>query len=93
MLKKAGHGHEQVRAAYSLYNATTDNKLTDLIRFALVKAKELGYDVFNALDIMENQEVFHELKFGVGDGFLHYYLWNWNLPTRVSVDKLGVVLV
>ena len=76
-----------------MYNATTDNNLTELMKYALVKAKDLGFDVFNALDIMDNQEFLHELKFGVGDGFLHYYLYNWNLQQRLSVNQLGVVLV
>jgi glycylpeptide N-tetradecanoyltransferase len=76
-----------------LYNVATDNNLTELMKFALVKAKEIGFDVFNALDIMDNAEFLQELKFGVGDGFLHYYLYNWNLQQRLSVAQLGVVLV
>ena len=36
--------------------------------------------MFNALDIMHNKEVLEELKFGVGDGNLHYYLYNWKCP-------------
>ena len=36
----------------------------------MIRAKELGYDVFNALDIMENKEVFDDLLFNGGDGYL-----------------------
>lgn len=39
-----------------------------------------GADVFNALDVMENASVFEELKFGRGDGNLHYYFYNWKCP-------------
>jgi glycylpeptide N-tetradecanoyltransferase len=63
------------------------------MKLALVKAKDQGYDVFNALDIMENEEFLRELKFGVGDGYLHYYLYNWYLETRVTPQDLGVVLL
>lgn len=46
---------------------------------ALVLAKNKGYDVFNALDVQNNEEFVKELKFGVGDGNLHYYLYNWRI--------------
>lgn len=36
VLKKTGHTHEKVNAAYSLYNVATDNTLTELVRLALV---------------------------------------------------------
>lgn len=29
---------------------------------------------------MDNKEVLEELKFGVGDGNLHYYLYNYKCP-------------
>jgi glycylpeptide N-tetradecanoyltransferase len=45
----------------------------------LAKAKALGFDVFNALDIMDNASFLEELKFGVGDGYLHYYAYNYHL--------------
>ena len=36
--------------------------------------------MFNALDLMDNKTVLEELKFGVGDGNLHYYLYNYKCP-------------
>lgn len=41
----------------------------------------MGFDVFNALDLMDNKEFLEKLKFGVGDGFLQYYLYNWRCPS------------
>lgn len=35
-----------------------------------MEAKANQFDVFNALNIMENEKFFKELKFGVGDGNL-----------------------
>jgi glycylpeptide N-tetradecanoyltransferase len=40
-----------------------------------------GFDVFNALDLMENKEFLETLKFGIGDGNLQYYLYNWRCPS------------
>lgn len=48
---------------------------------------QLGADVFNALDITENKTFFDELKFGVGDGNLHYYFFNWRCP-EVQPEKV-----
>lgn len=41
----------------------------------------MGFDVFNALDLMENKEFLEPLKFGIGDGNLQYYLYNWRCPS------------
>ncbi|KAM3185994.1 hypothetical protein ACTXT7_005240 [Hymenolepis weldensis] len=50
----------------------------------------LGYDVFNALDLLENAKFFEDLKFGIGDGNLHYYLYNWRCPT-FEPEEVGIV--
>ena len=58
----------------------------------LKHAKEANFDVFNCLDVMENKQHFEELKFGIGDGLLHYYLYNWRVK-EVGPEDLGIVLV
>ena len=63
------------------------------MELSITLARDLGYDVFNALDIMDNQQFLGELKFGQGDGYLHYYLFNWNTQERYQASNLGVVLV
>lgn len=44
-------------------------------------AVQKGFDVFNALDLMENKTFLEKLKFGIGDGNLQYYLYNWKCPS------------
>ena len=39
----------------------------------------MDFDVFNALNIMENSQFLEELKFEMGDGELYYYLYNWRM--------------
>lgn len=46
--------HKMLHVAYSYYNVPGKHSLTDLVRDALILAKEKGYDVFNALDVQEN---------------------------------------
>ena len=40
---------------------------------------------------MENKLFLEELKFGMGDGHLHYYLYNFKCP-ELPPDKVGVAL-
>jgi len=50
---------------------------------ALIVAKKNDFDVFNALDIMDNSSFLKELNFSPGDGNLHYYLYNWRLSKQL----------
>ncbi|CAG5120226.1 unnamed protein product [Candidula unifasciata] len=83
--------HKSLRAAYSFYNASTKTPWVDLMQDTLIVAKNMGFDVFNALDLMDNREFLEKLKFGVGDGFLQYYLYNWKCP-HMETHQVGLVL-
>ncbi|XP_063109876.1 glycylpeptide N-tetradecanoyltransferase 2 isoform X4 [Cavia porcellus] len=83
--------HKTLKAAYSFYNIHTETPLLDLMNDALIIAKLKGFDVFNALDLMENKTFLEKLKFGIGDGNLQYYLYNWRCPGTDS-EKVGLVL-
>ena len=83
--------HKTLKAAYSFYNVSTDTPWIDLMNDALISAKQLNFDVFNALDLMDNREFLETLKFGIGDGNLQYYLYNWKCPS-MSPHKMGLVL-
>lgn len=50
-----------------------------------------GFDVFNALDLMENKTFLEKLKFGIGDGNLQYYLYNWKCPS-MGAEKVRIQL-
>jgi glycylpeptide N-tetradecanoyltransferase len=58
----------------------------------LIIAKSLDFDVFNALNAMDNPEMFKELRFGIGDGNLQFYLYNWGCESMPS-QKVGLILV
>ncbi|CAM6085120.1 unnamed protein product [Calypogeia fissa] len=85
--------HSLLKAAYSYYNVATSTPLLNLMNDALVMAKTKDYDVFNALDIMQNEPFLKELKFGAGDGHLHYYLYNYRLRGQLKPSELGLVLL
>lgn len=83
--------HKKIRAAYSFYNVAGSVPLNRLMNDALILAKNLGFDVFNALDLMDNKDILEELKFGIGDGNLQYYLYNWKCPD-IAPERIGLVL-
>lgn len=59
----------------------------------LIKARDHKFDVFNALNILDNQEMLKELKFGIGDGNLHYYLYNYRVAKEIQADQVGLILM
>lgn len=52
-------------------------RLSQLINDACVLARDLKMDVFNALTSQDNALFLEDLKFGPGDGFLNFYLFNY----------------
>jgi len=81
------------------YGLGGQNKLTELMKYTLLYAKEMcptSFDVFNCLKVMDNETFLDECKFGMGDGILNYYLYNYALAANngfVESKKIGVVLI
>jgi len=53
---------------------------------------QADFDVVNTLDLMDNAKFVQEQKFGNGDGYLNYYLYNWKCPD-VARHKVGLVML
>lgn len=63
------------------------------------------FDVFNALSLHDNPLFIDQLKFGAGDGQLHYYLYNYrtqpisgglnkdNMPDTSEKARRGIGMV
>ncbi|PLB54541.1 N-myristoyl transferase [Aspergillus steynii IBT 23096] len=107
--------HKNVRAAYLYYYATETaftgdmkalkERLLQLMNDALILAKKAHFDVFNALTLQDNPLFLEQLKFGAGDGQLHFYLYNYrtapvpggvnekNLPDEKNMGGVGIVML
>lgn len=92
--------HDSLNTVYGYYYASSlgvekdhDKKLYTarlklLYQNALIMAKNLGFDVFNAVSILDNPLVLDDLKFGVGTGTLNYYLFNYRaFPVHGGFDE------
>ncbi|KAI8052247.1 acyl-CoA N-acyltransferase [Syncephalis plumigaleata] len=99
-----GNAHyKTMEAAYQFYYATDvvfqqdgeqqlGDRLRTLFKDILIKAKEERFDVFNCLNLLDNEEIIEDLKFGPGDGNLNYYLYNWRCHD-VPSEKVGLIML
>ncbi|XP_069011423.1 glycylpeptide N-tetradecanoyltransferase 1-like [Embiotoca jacksoni] len=83
--------HTGLKAAHLYYVASTATELVDLMEDTLVLAKSKGFDVFSALDLMDNASFLDKLKFSISEKTVHYYLYNWMCPV-IRPEKMGLVL-
>ncbi|KAM7255581.1 hypothetical protein ACFE04_008479 [Oxalis oulophora] len=74
--------YSTLKAAYSYYNVSTK-----------IPRLQLMNDNKNALDVMHNESFLKELKFRLGDGKLHYYLYNYRIRQAMQPSELGLVLL
>ncbi|CDF35171.1 unnamed protein product [Chondrus crispus] len=84
--------HKTLNAAYLFFAAAAKTAIIDIMQDALVFARQNGFDVFNALDLARHSEFFKDLKFHIGDGELHYYLYNWKCRPMAKETNALVLL-
>ncbi|KAF4603821.1 glycylpeptide N-tetradecanoyltransferase [Pleurotus pulmonarius] len=96
--------HAVLESAYLFYYATDvafqegaedtgllKRRVQELINDALIVADQAKFDVFNALTLMDNVPILQDLKFGVGDGFLNFYLYNWRTKPFAGLNGVDGV--
>jgi len=84
--------YDKLVVSYSYYNVATSVSWVELIRDLLILARNRGTDVLNCLDLMDNKDFLEPLKFGMGDGHLQYYVYNWKCP-GIEPNEVGLVLL
>lgn len=66
--------------------ASLKKRLCQLVNDACILARNAKMDVFNALTSQDNTLFLDTLKFGPGDGFLNFYLFNYKaFPIRGGI--------
>uniref|UniRef100_A0A3Q2DH98 Glycylpeptide N-tetradecanoyltransferase n=1 Tax=Cyprinodon variegatus TaxID=28743 RepID=A0A3Q2DH98_CYPVA len=83
--------HTNLKAAFLFYAACNATGMDELMQDILIRAKSKGFDIFCALDVMDNLSFLEKLKFTLSDKSLHYYLYNWMCPP-MSPNKVLTVL-
>ncbi|KIH56131.1 Myristoyl-CoA:protein N-myristoyltransferase domain protein [Ancylostoma duodenale] len=81
--------HKSIRAVYSFYNVATTIPFKQLMNDALILAHKLGFDVFNALDLMQNASILEELKAVQMPGWLPQ--WHCGVRAKQSGRLLAFI--
>jgi glycylpeptide N-tetradecanoyltransferase len=96
--------HKEIKACYLFYYVpkflgTDKERNINLVNDALIMAANLGFDVMNCLELLNNGDVLEQLKFGKGDGELHFYMYiivefRYNYRCMdVSPNKMALVML
>jgi len=64
----------------------------DVYNDAFLIARNLGYDVFNTLDIGQLRTDLERLKFLKGSGHVYYYLFNWLPSSSIGSEDVQLKL-
>ncbi|EFC44410.1 glycylpeptide N-tetradecanoyltransferase 2, partial [Naegleria gruberi] len=84
--------HQVLRAAYLFFYTCKNTKVEELMKTALIEAQTRDFDVFNCVNILDNKEFLDKLKFGTGDGYLYYYLFNYKFPD-LEPEQVGLTML
>ena len=84
---------EYIYIAYSYCVIATTISTSELLHQGIVKAKSLGCDVYNTLNIMNiNEQVLDQCYFTAGTGVLKYYLYNYKLKQNIPANQIAIQL-
>lgn len=87
--EKADNFEEKsITVGHLYYYTSTCETAYRLVNDALILAKNVGIDLFNATTIMENNTLLRELQFEEGPTKFHNNLFNWNL-SDVDPSQIG----
>ena len=64
----------------------------DVYNDAFILARNLGYDVFNTLDVGQVRSTLEKFKFLEGTGHVYYYLFNWLPSSQIGSADIQLKL-
>lgn len=80
-----------VKAVLLYYYTNYSNNLQIWIKNLMIIARNNGFHLFNALNIMDNQEILNDLHFEEGTGILHYLVYKHKV-TSIEANEIGKIL-
>jgi glycylpeptide N-tetradecanoyltransferase len=84
--------NERKDGSYTIYQAYSFYMVGDVYNDAFLIAKNLGYDMFTVLDNGQNVPNLEKQKFLMGDGSVHYYVFNWLPSSTISLGDVELRL-
>jgi len=80
-----------VKSAMLYYYTNYNNNLYDWIKNLMINLVNDGYQLLNALNIMENDDILSSLKFEEGTGVLHYLIYKHKVDA-IKANEIGKIL-
>ena len=84
--------HKFINKGYLFYYTCNNMTAYRIINELLIAGSLNKIDVFDAINIMENESILKELKFEEGTGMLHYYFYNWKTKPLKNI-QVGTILM
>jgi glycylpeptide N-tetradecanoyltransferase len=84
--------YERADETYTVKQAYRFFIVGDVYNDAFLIAKNLGYHVFNSAEAGVPTKILEDHKFMKGNGFVHYYLYNWHLSESTEPKEIAVII-
>jgi glycylpeptide N-tetradecanoyltransferase len=91
-MKILNNSKEMIKLGFFYYYFNEKTPLIDLVNETLNEMKKIDIDVGNCLDIMDYKNVFEQLNFSIGTGYIYYYMYNW-LTNSIEPNELAYFMV
>jgi len=84
--------HKKIKLAYSIMNYNSSISMKDLLKSAIILAKQNNFDAYNCIDYKENSDNFKELSFMEKIGKIKYYFYNFVCPDT-PIDDVSLIFI
>ena len=83
---------KKINLAYSIMNFNSSISMKDLLKSAIILAKQNNFDAYHCIDYKENADNFKELLFMEKIGKMKYYLYNFVVP-ETPIDDFSLMFI
>ena len=84
--------YKKINFAFELINYNTSISMKELLRSAVILAKQNNFDAYHCIDYKENADNFKELLFSEKIGKMKYYLYNFVVP-ETPIDDFSLMFI
>ena len=84
--------YKKINFAFELINYNTSISMKELLRSAIILAKQNNFDAYHCIDYKENADNFKELLFMEKIGKMKYYLYNFVVPES-PIDDFSLMFI
>lgn len=84
--------YERIDNAYTVKQAYRYFIVGEVYNDAFLIAKNMGFHVFNTLDVGLTCDFLNGMKFVKGTGYVYYYLFNWHLSNKIESKEIEFII-